>query len=433
MAYNFVSPGAAASEMIQQLVQRRMAEARQRELDAAAREDRMAMREDRAANRSLQQAQLASLDEQRQNMAQDRRAAQAKAILPVLSAGQSLGKDTSALLKEGGLGDLMTPGTETYGVMPQAPEGQIQAEGPTLDTTPDTYRGTAEQIQTQQQRQDLETYLQSLDPASPEAKAINYKLRTGDQAPAGMFDKKASQSQDIQEYEYYTAQAKQLAPGKQPMSFEDWMKWSANLKATNGGEKSGYFIPVQTGNGIEVLDAHNGRYVEGLRRDLKPGEGAQDAITKAGSVLYQIGEIAREFSPDRVGVLKGRYKTMQLALVGEAGVAGLAEFQSQINTLKNTVINLRTGAQMSEPEAARILSEVPDFTNPPDVFMARLEHAKNYFTDWMQRRAKMAYGRQTTADIDKMVGGPMAPSPSHGATPAATPAPPKSRYQVSVR
>jgi len=411
VAYNFVSPGAAAAASIEELLTRRRAEERQRMLDAM-------MAEDRQINRQIQAANLESLDRQRQAAEAEKQTNTAKGVVSVLAPDQPLDPETVGMLREGGFGALVAPGQEQYAGM-----AGDDASEPVMEQGPETFRGTAAQLKEREQRAALEEYLASLDPASPEAKALNYELRTGKSAPAGMFDRKTA-STDIAEYEYYAEQAK--TAGQQPMSFEEWMKAQANRKIASGSGNGGssYFIPVQTGQGVVPFNARTGQFDDASRRDLKPSATAEGELTKAGSVLYQIGEISQMFTPERVGPLKGRYNTMQLALVGEAGDQGLAEMQSTIAGLKNTVINLRTGAQMSEPEAARILQEVPDITLPPDVFMARLNTARKYFQDWYSRRAKSAYGRNTTGDVDAMLRGEVTSAVSHTPGGTGTPAPP---------
>ena len=110
----------------------------------------------------------------------------------------------------------------------------------------------------------------------------------------------------------------------------------------------------------------------------------------------------------------GRYKTAQAMLTG--GDPEFAAFTAAVSTLQNTVINLRTGAQMSEPEAARILNEISNVNLPPETFIAKAKQSQIYFNEWLRNRASGAYGRTTIADVDQMVGGNgMAPAPASAA------------------
>lgn len=421
MAYNFISPGAAASSAIEEMLLQRDAQRRQALLDQLNAQNVESQMQDRAMNRQIQQASLDSLAAQRTSMEDERKSGIAARTAGMLMPGQDLDPATATTLREGGMGALVRPG-EIGGVLP--PE---MGEGPTIEPGgPDQFTGTPTQLKTREDRQRAEDYLASLDPQSKEAQALRYEIATGKAAPAGMFDKPA-QSSDITEYEYYVNQAK--AAGQAPISFLEWQKQQANLKATGAGKSdSPYFVPVVTGNGVIPFNARTGQFDESGRHDLRPSATAEGDLTKAGSVLYTIGEIGKVYSPDRIGPLRGRYNNMQLAVVGEQGDAGLADLQTTLSTLKNTVINLRTGAQMSEPEAERILKEVPDLSLPPDVFMARMRQAESYFRDWYARRAKFAYGRNTPGDVDTMLQGDLTPAPSHTpGGPAAAPATPTRR------
>lgn len=166
-----------------------------------------------------------------------------------------------------------------------------------------------------------------------------------------------------------------------------------------------YYIPVQTGEGVMVLDSRTGKLTRGA--DLRPGATAESELVRGGSMLYTLDNITNQFSPQWLGPIKGRYNTMQLALVGESGQEGLATMAATLRTFQNTVINLRTGAQMSEEEAQRILGETPDINLPPDVFLARLNSAKTYFEDWYKRREALAYGRPNeNPTVPGVTGGP---------------------------
>lgn len=405
--YNFVSPGAAAQQAIEQLLVQRQVQARQRMLDEIQRKNTESQIEDRAMNRQIQQANLDTLSTQRAAMEDERRANIGTRVAGMLSPDQPLDADTSGALRDAKLGALITPGQEQGGVLPAE-----MGEGPTIEQGPETFRGTAAQLKTVDDRKRAEQFLSTLDPSSREAQALRYEINTGKAAPAGMFDKQQT-SPDITEYEYYVDQTKKA--GGAPISFQDWQKQAANLKnPTNAGGGQPYYIPVTTGSGIKPFNARTGKFLEDGRQDLRPSATAEENITKAQSTLYLLDQIGQQFTPDRVGPLVGRYKTMQLALQGEAGDKGLADMQSTVSALKNTVINLRTGAQMSEPEAQRILQEVPDFNLPPDVFVARMNTAKRYFSDYLSKRAKLAFGRTTAGDVDQMV------TPALGHTPGET-------------
>jgi hypothetical protein len=152
-----------------------------------------------------------------------------------------------------------------------------------------------------------------------------------------------------------------------------------------------YFTPLQTGDGVLSYNNRTGK-VDGRVADLKPGATAQEKMAAAETAVYQLGEVKRLFNPDWVGPAAGRYKTMQLAVAGERGEQGLAEMAAQVASLKNQIINLRTGAAMSEPEAQRIMQEIPDMNNPPDVFLSRMDVTQKNIEFLNSRRRGYAYG-----------------------------------------
>jgi hypothetical protein len=92
------------------------------------------------------------------------------------------------------------------------------------------------------------------------------------------------------------------------------------------------------------------------------------ADTALGSAKT-IGDTLSKYE-SKLGPLAGRLASGSLMLPGAD--QGFAEFAAEVATLKNAVIKATTGAAMSEPEAQRIMSQVPDLTNQPAVFKARL-------------------------------------------------------------
>jgi hypothetical protein len=163
-------------------------------------------------------------------------------------------------------------------------------------------------------------------------------------------------------------------------------------KSGGGDGPSPFFTTVQMGDGVYKMNGRTGQ----LERigDWKPSAGALDKIAAGEASLKQLDDLKQMFNPDWVGPLKGRFENMQLAIVGERGEKGLAQFQSAISTLQNQVIKDITGAQLSEPEAKRILSQLPDMKLPPDVFMARLLQTEENRAYLLWRQEARSYGRQ---------------------------------------
>ena len=77
-----------------------------------------------------------------------------------------------------------------------------------------------------------------------------------------------------------------------------------------------------------------------------------------------------------LGPFAGRATEAKIALPGVTVPDDLAKFAAQTATLKNSVIKAITGAQMSEPEANRILAQVPVFTDKPNVWLQKAEETQ---------------------------------------------------------
>jgi hypothetical protein len=100
----------------------------------------------------------------------------------------------------------------------------------------------------------------------------------------------------------------------------------------------------------------------------------------------------------------GRFKSLQEMYLGVETDPGLAAYRADVASLRNMIINLRTGAAMSEPEAKRILSEVVNDNLPPSTFMERLANAKRDYSSYLQKRSRLGFGRNSPGEVDKLTG-----------------------------
>jgi hypothetical protein len=113
--------------------------------------------------------------------------------------------------------------------------------------------------------------------------------------------------------------------------------------------------------------------------------------------------VGNEASLDTLSIIESLYNPKYVGpLVGRAYLAGqqvpgleqdaiFAEFAAEVATNRNTVIKAITGAQMGEPEADRIRQQIPDISNPPAVFLARMKATKRNMENMnriIQGRAK---------------------------------------------
>lgn len=150
--------------------------------------------------------------------------------------------------------------------------------------------------------------------------------------------------------------------------------------------------------------------------DTRPGEGAQKDISNAMGVNSLIDKIKGEYTPAKIGVIMGRLNNLDQKYWGND--PDYATLKQNLTTLGNTIIQLRTGAQMSVQEAERILAEVASETLPPATFMARLNELEKQYDQYLANRAKIAFGRVTPDEVTGMVNG-AAPTAT-GTTPAPT-------------
>ena len=106
----------------------------------------------------------------------------------------------------------------------------------------------------------------------------------------------------------------------------------------------------------------------------KPSQQERRDMVEDLTTIGQLDVLQNLYDPVFVGPIAGRYGSMTevVGLIGEDE----ATFRAQVASIKNQTIKLITGAQMSEPEAIRIMKQIPDTNNPPSVFQARLKQTR---------------------------------------------------------
>lgn len=198
-------------------------------------------------------------------------------------------------------------------------------------------------------------------------------------------------------------------------------KFVTEPQEPGAGGGSPYFIPIASGLGTVPFNARTGMHLNpdgSWTQDpipLKPGEGALKEITAALGVGQQIDTIAREYNPDKIGVIMGRLKNLDQKYWGSD--PDYARFKTELTTLGNQIIQLRTGAQMSIQEAQRILEEVARETLPVTTFQARLKRMGELYDEYLANRTKLAYGQLTPEQIKGMTQGRRPEETGTGTTP----------------
>ena len=76
-----------------------------------------------------------------------------------------------------------------------------------------------------------------------------------------------------------------------------------------------------------------------------------------------------------------------------------ANFQASTSAFKNSVIKAITGAQMSEPEARRIMQQIPMETDKPEGWQAKYESTKRNLAYLQARVPAGAGGATPTAPV----------------------------------
>lgn len=95
------------------------------------------------------------------------------------------------------------------------------------------------------------------------------------------------------------------------------------------------------------------------------------SVTDYKTAKDQLVMITDAYKDKLTGPIAGRYKTME-AWIG-SNDPDAARFMSYVQTFQNYLIKAITGAQMSEPEAKRILGQMPQFKDNPAAFIAKLQ------------------------------------------------------------
>jgi hypothetical protein len=77
-----------------------------------------------------------------------------------------------------------------------------------------------------------------------------------------------------------------------------------------------------------------------------------------------------------LGPIDGWATKKRISIPGLSVPDDLGKFSAQTSTLKNAVIKATTGAAMSEPEAQRIMEQIPDFTDKPEMWVQKAQATK---------------------------------------------------------
>lgn len=132
----------------------------------------------------------------------------------------------------------------------------------------------------------------------------------------------------------------------------------------------------------------------GGRRGPAPASELAD-LRAAEQSVRNLSDIRKWYKPEFIG--PGRAQVLKGITYLPQGVVdlpeGYPEFVQSLSQFQNSMIKLITGAQMSEPEAARIMRQLPTGSERPDVFESKLERSIEE-ADRIYTRLDEMYGGQ---------------------------------------
>jgi hypothetical protein len=129
----------------------------------------------------------------------------------------------------------------------------------------------------------------------------------------------------------------------------------------------------EQGRPASFLIDQEGNIVKSFGKPLSNVERTQQI--DADAAAKSVGDIETLFKDEYVGPIQGR-----LGKASSATGIGLtperAEFSAAVAHMKNAIIKEITGAAVGVQEEGRIMGEIPDVTDPPETFRAKLATTK---------------------------------------------------------
>lgn len=145
-----------------------------------------------------------------------------------------------------------------------------------------------------------------------------------------------------------------------------------------------------------------------------------ERVASAQTSMATLDRLRQLYRPEYIGPLAGRQNQFIQGMPGMSADQGFAEFSAETATLKNAIIKAITGAQMSEPEAKRIMQQVPDVTDKPEVWIAKAASTERNLKELMARTLQLGTGRSDLMP-DPMRTSATIQRPGQVPTPAADP------------
>ena len=103
-----------------------------------------------------------------------------------------------------------------------------------------------------------------------------------------------------------------------------------------------------------------------------------------------------------IGPVEGRARSFGQGVPGVPVNTAFADFEAASSAFKNGVIKAITGAQMSEPEAKRIMLQIPSVNDKPEVWAAKAAQTKLNLQDLAKRAAAHGKGAAPAQKADPL-------------------------------
>ena len=193
-------------------------------------------------------------------------------------------------------------------------------------------------------------------------------------------------------------------------------------RAAGQQERAGYFTqtPVYDAQGRPIgamkLNARTGEMefvspeTMGGVTARPPGNLAERAVVTEASqdAFVRLKQMFDAGAKEDVGPGEGRARRTLQTLPGGISVMEwlgadtnrFAQFEAATSAVQNEIIKAITGAQMSEPEAARIMRQIPKSTDHPTVWLANYEQSLKNMEALQRRIAQGARGGPAVPTVD---------------------------------
>jgi hypothetical protein len=178
-------------------------------------------------------------------------------------------------------------------------------------------------------------------------------------------------------------------------------------------ERSGYFTmtPVYDAQGRPIaamkLNARTGE-IELVKPDQlgggvtarPPGNLGQRTVENEAALdsLARLKDMFDKGAKADIGPAEGRARSIGQKVPGGAFVTErFANFEAATRAFQNAMIKAITGAQMSEPEAKRIMGQIPNVNDNPTVWQAKYDQSVKNMED-LERRTRTDRGAPNATD-----------------------------------